>query len=100
MLEGTDFTFTPVEFTAVAEPGWPHPFLQVPYLKEGDLIIYEARAIAKYLLAKKGLYPTEPAKARSVVDSDKGDLDKADLSCLPACCACPSDRTVRAGLFR
>lgn len=46
------------------DPRWPHPFKQVPYLLDGDLMLSESRAMSKYLLARNGLYPTDPVKVR------------------------------------
>ena len=47
-----------------------NPNAKVPVLQDGDLVIWESRAINNYLASKKpghGLYPDEP-KARAMVD--------------------------------
>lgn len=59
---GAEYELVPIDFDAKEHKGPEHlarnPFGQIPALQDGDLVLFESRAIAKYVLRK---YKSEEA---------------------------------------
>uniref|UniRef100_A0A453EC14 glutathione transferase n=1 Tax=Aegilops tauschii subsp. strangulata TaxID=200361 RepID=A0A453EC14_AEGTS len=51
---GAEYELVPVDFVAGEHKRPQHPFAKMPGFQDGDLVLFESRAIAKYILRKYG----------------------------------------------
>ncbi|KAL7409778.1 glutathione S-transferase [Mrakia frigida] len=80
--EGKDFTFNDVEFPEIKTESWlsKQPFGQMPILEDGNFVLYESRAIARYLVASKGALPTDIQKLALIDQATSVEVSNFDAS--------------------